>query len=474
MTLAELITQLRGTQSARLSERNGIADELATLRAADTADEDAVTALRTSKDGLDSELDAIVQRITDLEGELARDEAAARLQSQVIPTDATRTTSAPVAPVRVGQEARTYRPDEDPKGGGFLADVGRAFFGDWTAQSRLERHMTEETVERGSSFVPEERAAGTGAFAGLVVPQYLTDMYAPNAKANRPFANAITAHDLPATGMTVNISRITTATSAALQSSENAAVSETNIDDTLLSPAIQTAAGQQTLSRQAIERGIGVEAVMLDDLYRAVHTNLDSTLLTQATNGLHGVGTVVAAGTTATVAAVYPKLLQALAAVEAALLDQDPSDNIAVMHSRRWYWLQNALGTSWPTIQQPGYAPQTGGANFADAYGSGFRGVLPNGTPVVVDNNVSTQVLANVIDTGTPGTQDSIYVLSRRESHLWEDPNAPMLIRAEQPAAASLGVLFVAYSYFAYTHARYSHAQVITGTALAPPTFTGA
>src|SRR3954469_8881280 len=38
-----------------------------------------------------------------------------------------------------------------------------------------------------------------------------------------------------------------------------------------------------------------------------------------------------------------------------------------------------------------------------------------------------------------------------------ERPNAPMFIRAEQPsAAASLGVLLVAYSYFAYTFARYS------------------
>jgi hypothetical protein len=59
--------------------------------------------------------------------------------------------------------------------------------------------------------------------------------------------------------MTVNISRITTATSVALQASENTAVSETNIDDTLLTENVQTAAGQQTLSRQAIDRGTGVD-----------------------------------------------------------------------------------------------------------------------------------------------------------------------------------------------------------------------
>jgi hypothetical protein len=61
----------------------------------------------------------------------------------------------------------------------------------------------------------------------------------------------------------VNISRITTATSVAIQSSELTAVSATSIDDTLLSENVQTFAGQATLSRQAIERGTAVEEVTL-------------------------------------------------------------------------------------------------------------------------------------------------------------------------------------------------------------------
>jgi hypothetical protein len=267
--------------------------------------------------------------------------------------------------------------------------------------------------------------------------------------------------------MTVNISRITTATSAALQASENSAVSETNIDDTLLSPAVQTNAGQQTLSRQAIERGTGVEAVMLDDLFRAYHTTLDSTLINQAVTGLTAVATTVAyTDASPTTAELYPKFLESLAGVEGALLDQDPGDNVAIMHSRRWYWMQNSVGATWPFVQQPGIAPQMMANNFAERYGNGFRGVLPNGTPVIVDNNISTTLGG--------GTEDEIYLGSLREFHLWEDPSAPMLIRAEQPAAASLGVLFVVYGYFAYTHTRYAHARKIAGTGLIAPTFTGA
>ena len=366
------------------------------------------------------------------------------------------------AAVRVGQEERTYRPDTDRTGRDFLLDVGRSALGDHSASARLERHMTEERVDNG---VQVERVAGTGAFAGLVVPQYLTDLYAPAAKANRPFANACNIHDMPAEGMTLNISRITTATSTAIQSAQGDAVSETDIDDTLMSISVQTVGGQQTLSRQAIERGAGVEGVMLDDLFRSYHTTVDSTLLNQATNGLTNVATSVTyTDASPTVAELYPKLLSALSGVESALVDQDPGDNIAVMHSRRWYWIQSALGSTWPLAQQPGIAPQLGFANLAEAYGSGVRGVLPNGTPVIVDNNIATNL-------GSGTDEDEIYIGSRREFHLWEDAAAPMLIRAEQTKAANVGVLFVVYGYIAYTHARYAHARKIAGTGLVAPTF---
>jgi hypothetical protein len=461
MNLKQMIEQLRAQVAAKLAERNDAADKLTELRSAETTDETAVTELRSRKDELDAEIDVIAARIADLEAEQARDEAAARLQATVTPPDAP-VRSVPAGQIRVGQEERTYRPDTDKTGRDFLLDVGRSVLGDPIAGQRLARHMTEESVERGG--MQFERAAGTAAFAGLVVPQYLTELYAPAAKANRPFANACSIHELPDSGMTVNISRITTATSAAVVA-ENTAVSETNIDDTLLSPAVQQAAGQQTLSRAAVERGTGVEGVMLDDLFRAYHTALDSTLITQATNGLTNVATSVAyTDASPTALELYPKILEALAGVEAALLDQDPGDNIAVMHSRRWYWLQAALGTSWPLVQQPGIAPQLGAANLAEAYGSGVRGVLPNGTPVIVDNNIATNL-------GAGTNEDEIYIGSKREFHLWEDPNAPMLIRAEQTAAASLGILFVVYGYFAYTHARYAHARKIAGTGLVTPTF---
>ena len=461
MKITDLIEQVRSQIAAKLDERNACATELETLRDAGTTDEAKVTEIRARKDGLDAELDVMAARVADLDAEQKRDEAASRLAAEVHVAPGTARVVAPSGTVRVGQEPRQYASEKDKSGRDFLRDVGQAFLGDGSAQSRLDRHMVEERTERAEFF---ERAAGTGAFAGLVVPQYLTDLYAPAAKASRPFADAINQHPLPADGMTVNLSRITTATSTAVVA-ENTAVSETNIDDTLLAISVQTIAGQQTLSRPAIERGTGVEGVMLDDLFRSYATALDSTLLNQATNGLTNVATSVAyTDASPTAAELYPKVLQTLSAVEAALLDQDPGDNIAVMHSRRWYWMQSQVGSTWPFVQQPGIDNQSGAANLATAYGSGVRGVLPNGTPVIVDNNVATNL-------GAGTNEDEIYIVSRRECHLWEDPSAPMMIRAEQTAAAALGVLFVVYGYIAYTHARYTQAQKIAGTGLVTPTF---
>jgi HK97 family phage major capsid protein len=462
MTLAELIVQAREALATAIATRQQEQDALVALRSDPNLTEDAVTARVATRDAADAEVTRRQAALADLEDEQAREAEIAALSARTRPS----ATRAPAYDqvARVGAEERTYRPDQDRRGQRFEQDVAAAFLGDYEARDRLARHMAEERVERGDQL---QRAAGTGAFAGLVVPQYLTDLYAPAAAARRPFADAIRRHDLPTQGMNVNISRITTATSAALQATENTAVSSTDIDDTLLTIPVQTIAGQQTLSRQAIERGAGVEPIVLDDLFRRYATTLDNTLLNQATTGLAAsAATITYTSAAPKVVEAYPQVIAGLAGVESTMLDQASGENLVVMHSRRWYWLQNGLSSTWPLISQPGIAAQMGGNNLANSYGSGVRGVLPNGTPVIVDNNVVTNL-------GGATNQDEIYVVDRNECHLWEDPSAPMYIRAEQPAAASLGVLMVVYGYAAYTHSRYAHAQKITGTGLVAPAFTG-
>ncbi|WP_051858492.1 phage major capsid protein [Streptomyces cellulosae] len=365
---------------------------------------------------------------------------------------------------RVGKEERTYRKDQDPLGKGFLMDIARQYsYQDVEAASRLARHMQEERVERAEYL---ERAVGTSAFSGLTVPQYLTDMYAPATAALRPFADICNRHPLPDSGMSIEISRITTSSDAGLQASQNAAVTEQNMDDTQLSVPVQTAAGQQTISRQAIDRGTGIEDVAFQDLFNRVATRLDSTLLNQATTGLSAVSQANAyTDGTPTGAELYPKILGAAAGVETNLLAMGAPTH-AVMHSRRWYWLSSQMSNTWPMINSVNLPVQAAGTlDPNSSYASGPRGVLPNGMQVVVDNNIVTNL-------GAGTNEDELYVVPASECHLWEDPNAPLFIRAEQPAAASLGVLLVAYSYFAYTFGRYANGmQKVGGTGLVTPAF---
>ena len=68
---------------------------------------------------------------------------------------------------------------------------------------------------------------------------------------------------------------------------------------------------------------------------------------------------------------------------------------------------------------------------------------------------------------GCGSNETRIIAADLRDSFVWEDANAPIYIRAEQPNAASLGVLFVAYSYSAFAAGRQPKAiSVVSGTGL--------
>jgi hypothetical protein len=438
-----------------------------------TEEDERVAELFGIRDKAKADIKGIEGKLETARRVKAEENEAERAAKEVVKTPAANRLPAYDRVARIGQEERTYHPGTDRKGAAFLRDVARQFlYNDVQSTERLSRHMAEERVERAGQYM--ERAAGdslTSNWTGLIVPQYITDMKAPAIAALRPFANICNKHDLPADGMSVNISRVTTAASVALQATELTTVSATSLDDTLLTENVQTAAGQQTLSRQAIDRGTGIEEVVVDDLFRRYATTLDSTLLNQATTGLSAVATATAF-TTATPAfmsataadSLYGKIIGSTAGVEAALLAYGFPTH-AVMNSRRWHWINSKVSALWPGVQQPGIAVQAGGLNIGAGYNEGSRGVLPNGLTVIVDNNVGVAF-------GTATSEDEIYIVPAAECHLWEDPNAPVFIRAEQPAAASLGVLLVLYGYFAYSLRRYANGMgKVGGTGLATPAF---
>ena len=365
--------------------------------------------------------------------------------------------------VSVGNEPTTYNPGADHS---FFVDAYRSrFLGDDTANQRLQRHGVEVSRNEG---IDVSRDVGTSAFGALVVPQYLTELYAPLARAGRPFANICMSLPLPDEGMTLNIPRGTTGTAAAAQAAENDAVQETNFDETTLAVSVRTYAGQQDVSRQSLERGRGIDQIIYADLAADYATKLDTALLMGAgTSGTHlgvtevsSINAVTYTDASPTVAEFWPKLHDAIQLVNS---NRYLPPTAIVMHPRRWGWLQSGLSSSFPIATQAGAPVNSVAVNQAVAYGQVVGSIA--GLPVVTDANIAT-------DQGA-GTEDSVIVVRAEDMLLWEQGDgSPRELRFEETAGGNLMTKLVVYGYSAFAAGRYPKAIAeITGTGVIAPTF---
>jgi HK97 family phage major capsid protein len=361
-----------------------------------------------------------------------------------------------IAPARVISEARTYTPQADTS---FLRDAyASQFNNDYQASERLARHMREEKIER--------RDVTSANFAGLIEPQFLTELAAPFARAGRPFLDAARKHQLPNEGLVISISKVTTGSATAVQT-EGAAVQETNMDDTKLDVPVVTVAGQQNVSRQSIERGTNIDSLVMADLVSAYHTNLDSLFVTTSATSLTNVITQVVTYTDAspTVAELYPKLADAIQRIQTNYF---AGPNFILMHPRRLAFILAALDDQKRPLAVPvpnfNGQPAIAAGNGAPIYGNSGYTIL--GLPVITD--------ANVITTNGAGSNEDVIILGNtQEAHLFEQGSGePMMLRFEQPKAAELDVTMIVYGYSAFTANRYPNAfSLIGGTGLVTPTF---
>jgi len=318
----------------------------------------------------------------------------------------------------------------------------------------------------------EQRAVGTGAFAGLSIPQYLLEEFAPLARASAPFLSAIRRLNLPEQGMSIEISRLTTGSTVEAQTVEGAAVSETNIDDTLLSIPVRTYSGAQDVSRQAVDRA-GVDQIIFGDLAADYLRKVDAGAINGAgANGQHlgllnvaGIGALTYTDASPSVTEVWPKIAQAASTV--ATNRFLPAD-VLLMHPRRWAWFNAALdSTGRPLVSPEANGPHNAVAIAGTPAAEGFVGTL-QGLHVIADAGIPTNL-------GAGTNEDIIVVLRASDVLLWTEESdlMPRQLRVDEPAAtATLQVRLVAYGYSAYTAGRYPSAIcTVGGSGLTTPTF---
>jgi len=439
-----------------IERRDAVKAEMdAVLEAVAAENRTDLTADETTKvDALVAESRSLDSKIENLKTQADADAKVAEVRAAVADVAMPKSGGA-----KVTREERTYTAQS---GASFIKDAFNAQFKqDFSAQDRLARHMREEEVER--------RDGTTANFEGLVVPQYLTDLAAPLARAGRPTADfATNKMPLAPSGMTLNISRMTTGTSTAIQQTQATDVSETDADDTLLTVNVRTIAGQQDLSRQAIERGTGIDSFVIGDLIRSWHTTLNSQIINGAgTNGTikgiraSGGNAVTFTATTPTVALLYPKLADALQKVQSNVFT---TPTHWIMHPRRLAFLLAGVdGSNRPLVVPSANGPMNAVATGAGTAQYGNSGYSLLGLPIIADASVQTTLSTD---------QDEIYLVDSREMHLWEQPGSPFSLRFEATNAGSLTVKSVVYGYAAFTAERYPlAASIISGTGLAAPSF---
>lgn len=408
---------------------------------------------------LKARADALDERITELRAIQVQNLEAAKLRAEVAATDEPESRAA-AGIVNVTSEPLTY---SEHRSHSFFSDMYHAqTYGDSDAQARLERHREEMAVEH--------RDGSTANYAGLVVPQYLTQLAAELARAGRPFADQCTSLPLPADGLTVNISRVTTGSSAAVQAAENDAVSETDIDDTLLTADVRTIAAGQQLSRQAVERGTGVDALVAADMLGAMATTLDNQLINGSGSSgqllglknVSGINSVTYTDGSPTAAELYSKIVDGIQQVNS---NRFAGADLIVMHPRRLAFLQAGVdGSNRPLVVPTQNVPQNA-MGVGPVAGYGNTGASIAGLPVVTDANIPT-------DQGSGGNEDTIYIVRRADMLLFEDAGAPALVRMDQTAGLNLTVTMVAYQYATFIPGRYpASISKISGTGLVAPTF---
>jgi HK97 family phage major capsid protein len=251
---------------------------------------------------------------------------------------------------------------------------------DMDAGARLARHHEEMRVERPRAAQRAQFDLSSTDSAGgyTVAPLWANEEFAPLARSGRPVAEAIGIRPLPPNTDSINIPTIATGTATATQSSDNAAIQETDATFSTVAADVKTIAGMQDVSQQLLDRSVpGIDEIIYRDLMADYWTKQDTAVINSSTSnnlGLNQVSSPSASTYTdadPTVGEFYPKLADVLQQIASNVFA--PADAI-FMHPRRWGWLLAARDTTGRPLFAPS-AAQNAPGTFA-VPGEGAAGSL--------------------------------------------------------------------------------------------------
>jgi HK97 family phage major capsid protein len=439
-----------------LDSRKAIVD-IATEEAREDLSTEEDTEFRSLTDEIkliDTEIKGLDERITELSEEIERD-------AQV--TEGAAAVRRAQARVQSVNEGLTYTRGN---GRSYLQDMVRHSLrldGNDEAGQRLQRHAAE--VRGAKEYRDLDRVDGNGGY--FVPPAWLMSSFVDLARAGRAVANTVTNLPLPTGTDSINIPKVASGTSTAVQTADNAAVSETDMDDTSVSAPVRTIAGQQDVAIQLLDQSpVNFDEVIFRDLVADYATRVDAQVIGGSgaagqVLGIRGTANIetVTAGT-ATVASIYAKLADAVQRVHTLRF---AAPTVIAMHPRRWAFFLAALdGSDRPLVVPNAGNPQNAIATLGAVAAEQVVGQM-HGLPVLTDPSIPTNL-------GVGTDEDVILVLRASDLLLWESGIRTRVL--PEVGSGNLTTRLQVYGYLAFSAGRYPKSVVeIGGAGLVAPTF---
>jgi len=413
---------------------------------------------RAAKKALDDEITAGEQRLAELLDEEQRDARAAESRARY----------------GSGEVAQVNEPDMYVRGGGngnsFFRDLGHvAMYQSMPAMDRLQRHSQYEMQKRAIG-----NTGGAGGSGGeFAPPAWVVEDWVNLIRAGRVTADLFPKQDVPMGVSSVNYPKILTGTTTAVQSTQNTALSQTDLTTSYVQAGFATIGGKEIASQQLLDQtAINFDNVILGDLASDYALRVGTQIFLGTGTGT-GTGAVVnglqnaTIGSTQTWTQASPTPAgfygQAGALLAAFLGKRLLPPNCWVMSPRRWYWLASATDNQGrPLVVPSGPAFNQMANQTSAAAAAGLVGTF-HGLPVYIDPLVPSNL-------GAGTNQDIVYLLRTDDLVLFE--SAPRAEAFRETYADSLGVLFRMYAYVGTILTRHTESLgVITGTGLVTPTF---
>lgn len=461
MDINALIAACEQQITGLLGQRSAHTTSLQELRAKLEAGDASVTAegvdeVVAARDAIDGQLETARARLTELNDEKVRDDAAAELARQF---------GAPAhrSPVTVTREPEPYE-----------RNGATSYFRDlWFANQHGRRESIERLVRNDRIVVDKlnERGLTTvdGAGGEFVPPLWMVDEYEKLARAGRVCADRVRKIPLPGGTDSISLPKVSTGTSVAAQGTQNTAVSDTDMASTSTTAAVETLAGKQVVALQLVEQSpINIDEIVLGDLAAAHAVEVDKFVLTA--NGTNKKGVLNATGINAitytdgtpTFPEIWPKIVDSQLQVNMGRLL--PATEVW-MHPRRWAWFQALLDSSnRPYVSDSLAAAIPLAAQSEGSVAEGFAGTIRGlALPIFIDANIPANL-------GAGTNEDRIVTIRPADITLFESG-----VKAQsfgETKADQLSVVFRLYSYCAVMAERAPKAvSVVAGTGLVTPTF---